>query len=88
MGFDDKDKEEAEDKSGNPEKTATHPPESDDEGGNRMGSRQMSESSFYATEDDDNDDEHRNTFQLGPQCTLKEQLEKDKVCFQQYCSSY
>ncbi|XP_022769945.1 rho GDP-dissociation inhibitor 1-like [Durio zibethinus] len=80
MGFDDNtDKEEAEDKNATLEEKATHPQESDDEGGDRIGSRQMSESSLYATDqDDDNDDEQRNTFQLGPQCTLKEQLEKDK----------
>ncbi|XP_022727962.1 rho GDP-dissociation inhibitor 1-like [Durio zibethinus] len=79
MGFDDNKESAAEDKSGStPEKNATLPQEIDDEGGDGMGSRQMSESSFYATEDDDNDDEHRNIIQLGPQYTLKEQLEKDK----------
>ncbi|CAL5342330.1 unnamed protein product [Camellia sinensis] len=39
--------------------------------------RNMSDSSFYATEDED-EDEYGNKIQLGPQCTLKEQLEKDK----------
>ncbi|KAL6999954.1 Rab GDP dissociation inhibitor alpha [Sarracenia purpurea var. burkii] len=38
--------------------------------------RSMSESS-YATEEED-EDEERNKIQLGPQYTLKEQLEKDK----------
>ncbi|XVE78364.1 hypothetical protein DITRI_Ditri13aG0138800 [Diplodiscus trichospermus] len=73
MGFD-------EDKSGASKEKATLPQESDDDGEDKViGSRQMSESSFYATDqDDDNDDEHRNAFQLGPQCTLKEQLERDK----------
>ncbi|XVF71793.1 hypothetical protein PTKIN_Ptkin12aG0067700 [Pterospermum kingtungense] len=73
MGFDDNKEAEA-------EKKATHPQESDEEGGERVGtgSRQMSESSFHATEDDDNDDETHNTIQLGSQCSLKEQLEKDK----------
>ena len=79
MGFDDNKESATEDKSGTLEKKATLPQESDDEEGSRIGSRQMSESSFYATEDDDNDDENSNTLQLGPQCTLKEQLEKDKV---------
>ncbi|KAK4371563.1 hypothetical protein RND71_011038 [Anisodus tanguticus] len=40
-------------------------------------SRQMSESSMYTTEDDD-EDENTNKIELGPQCTLKEQFEKDK----------
>ncbi|XP_065876062.1 rho GDP-dissociation inhibitor 1-like [Euphorbia lathyris] len=41
--------------------------------------RQMSESSISVTDQDDDDDEGTdNTIQLGPQCTLKEQLEKDK----------
>lgn len=41
--------------------------------------RQMSETSVSAAEDDD-DEENSNKIQLGPQCTLKEQIEKDKVC--------
>lgn len=40
-------------------------------------SRQMSETSLYATEDE-TDDEGSN-IELGPQRTLKEELEKDKV---------
>ncbi|OIW03037.1 hypothetical protein TanjilG_20965 [Lupinus angustifolius] len=40
-------------------------------------SRQASESSVYAT-DHDEEDEDGNKIELGPQCTLKEQLEKDK----------
>ncbi|KAK6791137.1 hypothetical protein RDI58_010218 [Solanum bulbocastanum] len=40
-------------------------------------SRQMSESSMYTTEDED-EDENTNKIELGPQCTLKEQFEKDK----------
>lgn len=40
-------------------------------------SRQMSESSLYAAEDE-TDDEGSN-IELGPQRTLKEELEKDKV---------
>ncbi|MBA0791216.1 hypothetical protein Gohar_015808 [Gossypium harknessii] len=52
---------------------------SEDEGGAaRGGGRQMSDdSSFYTTDqEEDNDDE--STLHLGPQCSLKEQLEKDK----------
>ena len=41
-------------------------------------SRQMSESSIYATDQEEEDDEERK-IELGPQYTLKEQLEKDKV---------
>ncbi|GMG98738.1 hypothetical protein Nepgr_000578 [Nepenthes gracilis] len=47
----------------------------EEETGKRFG-RQMSETSSYASEDDDDDDERK--FDLGPQFTLKEQLEKDK----------
>lgn len=83
MGFDEnKESEAAAAAAAGENKTNHEDSHSDDEiasGGSKVGSRQMSESSFYATEDDDNDDEqHRNAFQLGPQCTLKEQLEKDK----------
>lgn len=42
-------------------------------------SRHMSESSIAATEEDDDDVERK--IDLGPQFTLKEQLEKDKVHF-------
>ncbi|KAJ8759749.1 hypothetical protein K2173_009850 [Erythroxylum novogranatense] len=38
--------------------------------------RQVSESSIYATEDEEDDEERK--INLGPQYTLKEQLEKDK----------
>lgn len=37
------------------------------------------EASMDGTEQEDEDDEVGNKIQLGPQCTLKEQLEKDKV---------
>lgn len=40
-------------------------------------SRKMSEASICAAEDDE--DEEGRKIELGPQCTLKEQLEKDKV---------
>jgi Rho GDP-dissociation inhibitor len=42
-------------------------------------SRHMSEGSIAAAEDDDDDVERK--IDLGPQFTLKEQLEKDKVHF-------
>lgn len=45
--------------------------------------RTMSESSIYATEDDEDDEGKK--IELGPQFTLKEQMEKDKVCL--YSSS-
>ncbi|KAE8075577.1 hypothetical protein FH972_014277 [Carpinus fangiana] len=48
--------------------------EADGEGG-RM-SRQVSEASVYATEDEEDDE--GNKLELGPQYTLKQQLEKDK----------
>lgn len=41
-------------------------------------SRQMSETSIYTTEEEDDEG---SKLELGPQYTLKEQLEKDKVCF-------
>lgn len=53
--------------------------ESGHEGGGTF-SRYRSESSIAATEDEDDDDEERK-IELGPQYTLKEQLEKDKVLF-------
>jgi len=39
-------------------------------------SRQVSEASIYGTEEEE---EEGSKIQLGPQCTLKEHLEKDKV---------
>lgn len=53
--------------------------ESGDEGGEKVHRRTQSERSCYATEDEDEDDEHHNKIQVGPQFTLKEQFEKDKV---------
>ncbi|KAK8652716.1 hypothetical protein V6N13_126741 [Hibiscus sabdariffa] len=46
-------------------------------------SRKASESSFCPTEDEDDDDDEEREIELGPKCTLREQLEKDKclVCF-------
>ena len=64
-------------------KAGTDHEESEDEGGGGGGggtfSRYRSESSIAATEDEDDEEERK--IELGPQCTLKEQLEKDKVAF-------
>lgn len=70
MGFDDNVKS-------NEEDTSKVEESGDEEGGTL--SRYMSESSVAATEDEDDDDDRK--IELGPQCTLKEQLEKDKVLF-------
>lgn len=54
-------------------------------------SRQMSESSIYTTDQEEDDDETNNKIELGPQCTLKEQFEKDKVYYSLltfHCSSF
>jgi len=52
---------------------------SGDERGKGKLSRHMSDSSVAATEDDDDDVDKK--IDVGPQFTLKEQLEKDKVYF-------
>ncbi|XP_059624750.1 rho GDP-dissociation inhibitor 1-like [Cornus florida] len=72
MGFD-KNKDD-------PEKDSTRVSESPTEKLNQQGEkfgRQMSEGSIYATEDEDEEDVEGNLV-LGPQYTLKEQIEKDK----------
>lgn len=84
MGFDDKvkDNEGAGDDDASQVhegKAGTDHEESADEGGGTL-SRYRSESSVAATTEDEDDDEERK-IELGPQCTLKEQLEKDKVVF-------
>lgn len=72
MGFDDNNyKEEEEVKKG-----GVGDSDSEMEHENKV-SRQMSESSMYTTEDED-EDENVNKLELGPQCSLKEQFEKDK----------
>lgn len=68
MGFDDEKKAGEENEEHHHRRSESEPPLS----------RHASESSIYATEDDD--DEVASRIQLGPQCTLKEHLEKDKVC--------
>lgn len=81
MGFDENkgDGEEGNSASGTNETGANHPdPEIEPDTGGRV-SRQMSEGSLYTTEDEDDDDTEAK-IQLGPQCTLKELSEKDKVC--------
>ncbi|XP_057431027.1 rho GDP-dissociation inhibitor 1 [Lotus japonicus] len=84
MGFDDNVKN-ADDNAASrlPEPTLLHhagKSATDDESGDEEGrttlSRYRSESSIAATEDDDDDEDRK--IELGPQCTLKEQLEKDK----------
>lgn len=77
MGFD-------ENKEGGEENTSKpmphHHETTDDEAaaGEDLG-RQMSETSLYATEEEEDDEGGlSNKIQLGPQCTLKEHLEKDK----------
>ncbi|KAJ7967784.1 Rho GDP-dissociation inhibitor 1 [Quillaja saponaria] len=80
MGFDDKDKEDGGKNAEASEVKNTGKAASDEESGDEHGlslSRKMSESSICATEDEMEDEEGRK-IELGPQYTLKEQLEKDK----------
>jgi len=72
MGFDDKGKEGAA-----PDAPETHHEGSGDERGTAL-SRHTSEGSIPAPTEDEEEDVERK-IDLGPQCTLKEQLEKDKV---------
>ena len=83
MGFDEKNKEEVSETAAT---TKTPPNEEEnnvDEPKSGGISRKTSESSLYGTDQEEEDDEETNErkIELGPQCTLKEQLEKDKVCF-------
>lgn len=78
MGLDGNENEGSAEKTGNLETETSHQEGGDDS--SHKYKRQMSESSMDATDHDDEDDEEGNKIQLGPQCTLKEQLEKDKVC--------
>lgn len=92
MGFDDESKEEVSE-TNRPTKTPPNEEHCADEPESGGISRKMSESSICATEEEDDDEERK--IELGPQYTLKEQLEKDKVClsvcfhfmsFINYCS--
>lgn len=77
MGFD-KNKEGGEENTSKP--TPHYHENTDDEAtaGEDLG-RQMSETSLYATEEEEDDEGAlASKIQLGPQCTLKEHLEKDK----------
>ncbi|KAK4360076.1 hypothetical protein RND71_022305 [Anisodus tanguticus] len=47
-------------------------------GENNKVNRQMSENSIYTTDQEEDDDEANNKIELGPQCSLKQQFEKDK----------
>ncbi|RYR76127.1 hypothetical protein Ahy_A01g000722 isoform C [Arachis hypogaea] len=77
MGFEDKSNGDATtpDTHHHSGKGATTDDESGDERGQSL-SRYKSESSVALTEDEEDDDDRE--IELGPQCTLKEQLEKDK----------
>ena len=81
MGFDEKNKDEVSETKAT---TKTPPNEEHNVDEPKSGgiSRKMSESSLYATdqEEEDDDESHERKIELGPQYTLKEQLEKDKVC--------
>lgn len=81
MGFDDEDNNK-QDKTPVSESSKTgsvtaDPPEVEQETVDKI-SRRMSEGSLYTTEDEE-DEETEGKIQLGPQFTLKELQEKDKV---------
>lgn len=76
MGFDDN---KVEGKEGTATMSEGNKADSDTEIENKV-NRQMSESSMYTTDHEEDDDDANNKIELGPQCTLKEQFEKDKVC--------
>lgn len=82
MGFDDNDNEAVEKTSVNEETKRISEKGQDEETTVEESTgmtRTMSESSICATEDDEDDEAKK--IELGPQFTLKEQLEKDKVFF-------
>lgn len=82
MGFDENNKEGAKEidtEVGNNKIGAESEIEDGDTGEEKI-STQMSESSVYATDQEEDDEDVEGKLQLGPQCTLKEQFEKDKVC--------
>jgi len=69
MGSDDENKETGQTSEAGGEKEEHHEPLT----------RHTSESSVYVTEEEE--DEYGAKIQLGPMCTIKEHLEKDKVLF-------
>lgn len=77
MGFDEKGNEVPETPTS--AKTTTDHDESVDEERVSMVDMHRSESSITLTEDEEEEEERK--IELGPQFTLKEQLEKDKVAF-------
>ncbi|KAG5242363.1 rho GDP-dissociation inhibitor [Salix suchowensis] len=81
MGFGEKNKEEVSEAEAAAAKTPPGEEEHNfDEPKSGGISRKMSESPLYATDQEEEDDEesHERKIELGPQYTLKEQLEKDK----------
>ena len=74
MGFD---KDGRDDSEASETKTSKTPPNEDNVEEHPGISRKASENSLCPTEDEDDDEERK--IELGPQRTLKEQLEKDKV---------
>ncbi|KAJ6304490.1 hypothetical protein OIU77_018203 [Salix suchowensis] len=80
MGFDEKNKEEVSETAAT---TKTPPNEEHNVDEPKSGgiSRKMSESSLYGTDQEEEDDEETNErkIELGPQYTLKEQLEKETL---------
>lgn len=81
MGFDDEDNNKQDktpvSESSNTGSVTADPPEVEQETVDKI-SRRMSEGSLYTTEDEE-DEETEGKIQLGPQFTLKELQEKDKV---------
>lgn len=79
MGFDE---DKVVEEEGKTEKPEGHYTDSEIETKEGRISRRMSEASLCTTDDDDdNDDDAEANIQLGPQVTLKELAEKDKVFF-------
>lgn len=76
MGFDEKNNNESGDHSGGAEKLKVEVIEKENEVGADKFGRTISEASLYATDHEEEDDD--NKLDLGPQCSLKAQLEKDK----------
>ncbi|KAJ8748313.1 hypothetical protein K2173_001732 [Erythroxylum novogranatense] len=77
MASEDKEKEGVEEGNDDMERKTSNNEEGDD-GGRAGFRRHPSETSFNATDQDDECDDGSHEMQLGHQCNLKEQLEKDK----------